>query len=319
MCTCCGAVFQRPNPLKSHIRHHCSTTTSRLSTVPDTSRTHQLWTHANVPPLLPLLPPPAIPWWLHGCPAAVWNSAHPPLDLTTPSPRGGNLMTSYADDVTGNARSPAGAHPAAGMRRWLHDYLQRLLRSDDDSGGAAAATRTTAKLRDVTTSDDVTNSTMTSSERVPAADKRRGGYACPYCGKSYSRRYGLKIHVRTHTGYKPLRCSVCERAFGDPSNLNKHVRLHAAQTQAAESDSTAPYRCRHCGKVLVRRRDLDRHVRARHGADLPFPPSSCDVSSNGADTALVTSSECVSADDDDDDDDDDEQRGRLAGEAEVAT
>ena len=49
---------------------------------------------------------------------------------------------------------------------------------------------------------------------------------------------------------------MCLRPFGDPSNLNKHVRLHA------EGDT--PYRCDHCGKVLVRRRDLERHIRSRH-------------------------------------------------------
>ncbi len=84
----------------------------------------------------------------------------------------------------------------------------------------------------------------------------RKGHLCIYCGKFYSRKYGLKIHLRTHTGYKPLKCKVCLRPFGDPSNLNKHIRLHA------EGDT--PYRCNYCGKVLVRRRDLERHVKSRH-------------------------------------------------------
>ncbi|KAL8606045.1 hypothetical protein ACOMHN_040043 [Nucella lapillus] len=88
------------------------------------------------------------------------------------------------------------------------------------------------------------------------ANKSRKGHLCLYCGKLYSRKYGLKIHLRTHTGYKPLKCKVCLRPFGDPSNLNKHVRLHA------EGDT--PYRCEYCGKVLVRRRDLERHIRSRH-------------------------------------------------------
>ncbi|XP_078618243.1 uncharacterized protein LOC144885914 [Branchiostoma floridae x Branchiostoma japonicum] len=89
-----------------------------------------------------------------------------------------------------------------------------------------------------------------------SSNKTRKGHLCIYCGKLYSRKYGLKIHLRTHTGYKPLKCKVCLRPFGDPSNLNKHIRLHA--------EGETPYRCPHCGKVLVRRRDLERHVKSRH-------------------------------------------------------
>ncbi|XP_047985765.1 PR domain zinc finger protein 13-like [Leguminivora glycinivorella] len=91
------------------------------------------------------------------------------------------------------------------------------------------------------------------------------GHACLYCGRLYSRRYGLKIHLRTHTGYKPLRCPHCRRAFGDPSNLNKHVKLHGAGAGAARGGGA--HACAECGKLLVRRRDLERHMRARH------PPS----------------------------------------------
>ncbi|XP_063621699.1 myc-associated zinc finger protein [Cydia splendana] len=89
------------------------------------------------------------------------------------------------------------------------------------------------------------------------------GHACVYCGRLYSRRYGLKIHLRTHTGYKPLRCPHCRRAFGDPSNLNKHVKLHGA------GRGGGAHACGVCGKLLVRRRDLERHMRARHAHTAP--------------------------------------------------
>lgn len=89
----------------------------------------------------------------------------------------------------------------------------------------------------------------------------KDGHICIYCGKLYSRKYGLKIHIRTHTGFKPLKCKYCFRPFGDPSNLNKHLRLHA--------QSGATHKCNLCNKVMVRKRDLERHNQTRHGIITP--------------------------------------------------
>ncbi|XP_058066020.1 zinc finger protein 560 [Anopheles bellator] len=115
------------------------------------------------------------------------------------------------------------------------------------------------------------------------------GHVCIYCGKLYSRKYGLKIHIRTHTGFKPLKCQYCLRPFGDPSNLNKHIRLHR------QHDGSL-YECNLCGKKLARRRDLQRHLQARHNSG-----------------QLMDQSTTSEDDEDDDDGDDDENDGRPSG------
>ncbi|XP_033635807.1 PR domain zinc finger protein 13-like [Asterias rubens] len=153
---------------------------------------------------------------------------------------------------------------------------------------------------------------FTNHHQAPNGKAKRG-HLCIYCGKLYSRKYGLKIHLRTHTGYKPLKCKVCLRPFGDPSNLNKHIRLHA------EGDT--PYRCQYCGKVLVRRRDLDRHIRSRHpnesekreqeaassGLVVVSPPIAKEI--DGVKTPEYGEENVVSSPDDVDEDDDDEGDG----------
>lgn len=91
------------------------------------------------------------------------------------------------------------------------------------------------------------------------------GHLCIYCGKVYSRKYGLKIHIRTHTGFKPLKCKFCLRPFGDPSNLNKHLRLH--------EQNESSHQCHLCHKVVSRRRDLQRHMETKHLFDQPVDMS----------------------------------------------
>ncbi|RXG55656.1 PR domain zinc finger protein 13 [Armadillidium vulgare] len=106
---------------------------------------------------------------------------------------------------------------------------QRLYRN------SSLSTTINSKLID-TSKTSILNSIPSTSASDPCAEvetlvsnlgRGKGGHLCLYCGKVYSRKYGLKIHIRTHTGYKPLKCRICFRPFGDPSNLNKHVRLHA--------------------------------------------------------------------------------------------
>lgn len=83
-------------------------------------------------------------------------------------------------------------------------------------------------------------------------------------------------------GFKPLKCRHCFRAFGDPSNLNKHIRLHAqhGDHHTIPHNATA-YKCHLCSKVLHKRRDLQRHMQLKHSPNGHHnsPLSSVDESS----------------------------------------
>lgn len=142
-------------------------------------------------------------------------------------------------------------HPASAPHRHHLHPVHRPSHTDSDSANSAAAHLETI------VSNMGTNATAAAKASTSAS---AGGHLCIYCGKVYSRKYGLKIHIRTHTGFKPLKCKYCFRPFGDPSNLNKHVRLHV--------QGSTIYKCPEpqCDKILVRRRDLQRHLQTRHAA-----------------------------------------------------
>ncbi|XP_045183059.2 uncharacterized protein LOC123541564 [Mercenaria mercenaria] len=67
------------------------------------------------------------------------------------------------------------------------------------------------------------------SGQEPAKDKQM--FECQTCGKKLTSTGALQTHMRVHTGEKPYRCEICNRAFSFKSNCTRHMLTHSQGRQ----------------------------------------------------------------------------------------
>lgn len=80
-----------------------------------------------------------------------------------------------------------------------------------------------------------------------------GKFYCLYqnCGRAFSRKYNISLHIQTHLYDRPYQCPVCKAGFVRGHDLSRHVLIHGG--------NEAKSHCCPCGKRFVRGDALSRH------------------------------------------------------------
>ncbi|XP_031635839.1 gastrula zinc finger protein XlCGF46.1-like isoform X2 [Contarinia nasturtii] len=82
--------------------------------------------------------------------------------------------------------------------------------------------------------------------------KKTKVFTCEVCNKQIKTSlYNLRLHMYTHTGEKPFKCSYCDRRYTQNADLNKHLRTHVGQNT---------YKCNLCDKSYRLLGELRRHT-----------------------------------------------------------
>lgn len=107
-------------------------------------------------------------------------------------------------------------------------------------------------------------------------------FFCDLCPYRCKHKYYLVMHMRTHTGEKPYKCTECTATFVNPSNLNKHKLTHQAKQfkcvlcEKSFRTSTAlrehheathmniKHTCNYCGRDFCYKSDLRKHEIRNH-------------------------------------------------------
>ncbi|XP_076022952.1 uncharacterized protein zbtb48 [Genypterus blacodes] len=92
-------------------------------------------------------------------------------------------------------------------------------------------------------------------------------FSCLTCSATFNRKQDLRMHVISHTGDMPNKCSSCPEQFMHKKDLTNHmIKVHGFPK---------PHACVQCAKSFLTRTELRIHEAAKHRGEKPFVCEEC--------------------------------------------
>lgn len=90
-------------------------------------------------------------------------------------------------------------------------------------------------------------------------------FVCGFCKKEFHVKERLKMHMRTHSGVRPYKCTTCPMTFCRPSQLKFHQVSHSKDKR---------FSCPHCPVKYISQYKLRDHIKKHETLKLSCKP--CD-------------------------------------------
>ncbi|PTB76079.1 hypothetical protein M440DRAFT_1438842 [Trichoderma longibrachiatum ATCC 18648] len=116
--------------------------------------------------------------------------------------------------------------------------------------------------------DDLHNHTK--NDHLKDMTRQHPGFCCQWenCTRAtvFGQKSKLERHIQTHTGYKPVKCSICGLQLSAKQSLDQHMRVHTGEK---------PWKCKFpgCSHAFKQQSALTMHERTHTG----YKPLRCDI------------------------------------------